>query len=361
MKHIRWPAVSGAALLLLAAGCTRSNSVPPAREVEVEVEAGGAAYLVGEPLAHKNMTVFVLSSPREDERDFLTLDEGLKGGQVKIAEQEQETVHTLQLENKSDRPLYLQEGERVQGGLQDRVIASSLVIPPHSGIAKVPTFCVEQSRWTEGGRGKEFGFTVNAALAPKGVRGAAKVEGDQGGVWKCVGAHKVSARAQLQTPNTNSSVNETLDADAVRSVSDNYAAALGGALEAPAGRHAVGLAIAVNGQIEEVNIYPNSALFHKLAPRLIQSYALQATLLAEKTGAAQSLSTDDIGRFLKPGAEKSKREKSLDNGNTVVVKELEGNTFQCETHYDGQVIHWQAMKKNGTGDAARCATLGSDW
>jgi hypothetical protein len=365
MKHIRWLAASGAALLLLAAGCWQAVKVPvpspPAGGAEAEVD--GVAYRVGEPLAHKNITVFVLSSDRQDERDFLTLDEGLKGGLVTIAEQDRSTVGALQIENQGDRPLYLQEGERLLGGKQDRVIASSLVIPPHSGRTTVPAYCVEQSRWVEGERGKEFGFAVNAALAPKGVRGAAKVEGKQDGVWACVGAHKVSAQAcpSLQVSNTNSSVNETLDAEAVRSVSDDYAAALASALDGPAGGGAVGLAIAVNGQIEEVNVYPNAALLRKLGPRLIRSYALQATLLADKAGAAAPLTADDVARFLDLGAEKSKRTQSLDGHNDVLVKEREGNTFQCETRYEGQVIHWQAMKKNGTGDAARCAMLGSDW
>jgi hypothetical protein len=307
------------------------------------------------------MTLVVLAADQQDVRDFLTLDEGLRSGQVKIAEQEQERVGALRIENQSDRPLYLQEGERLSGGKQDRTIASSLVVPPHSGQTTVPTFCVEQSRWTEGDRGREFGYTVSAALAPKGVRGEAKVEGNQSGVWTCVGAQKATACAQLKSPNTNSSVNEMLDADAVRKVSEEYASALSPALDGPGGHNPVGVAIAINGKIEEVNIYPNSALFRRQCPRLIQSYALQAVMLSEKAGAADPLTSDDVFKFLKPGDEKSRREKSLDDHNNVVITEREGDTFQCATRYDGRVIHWQSMKKNGTSDAARCAALGCKW
>src|SRR5262249_11105660 len=162
---------------------------------------------------------------------FLTLDEGLKEGLVMISEQEQERVGALLIENKSNRPLYLQEGERLSGGKQDRTIISSLVIPPNSGKTTVPTFCVEHNRWVEGNKGREFGFTVNPALAPKGVRGAAKVEGSQDRVWGCVERQKASAQNKLQCPNTNSSVNEMLDAPQVQSISEEYATALGQALD----------------------------------------------------------------------------------------------------------------------------------
>src|SRR5438552_7833147 len=162
--------------VLLLAGCHHpaAPGVPPAT-----VELNNSSYQIRGPFAHENLAVFLLCADQEDTRDFLTLDEGLPKGLVKITEQERETVGSLQIENRSDRPLYLQEGERLQGGKQDRTIASSLVIPPKSGKTSVPTLCVEASRWVEGDKGIEFGVTLNPALAPKGVRGAAKVESNQ--------------------------------------------------------------------------------------------------------------------------------------------------------------------------------------
>src|SRR5262249_23280281 len=152
----------------------------------------------------------------------------------------------------------------------DRTIATTLVIPPHSGKTTLPTLCVEHNRWVEGEKGRQFGFTVNPALAPKGVRGAAKVEGSQDGVWNCVEVQKRNTAAQLNTQNTTWSVNEMLDSPQVRAVSEEYAKVLDRALESPEARNAVGVVIVVNGQIEEANVYPNRALFGKLYPRLIQ-------------------------------------------------------------------------------------------
>jgi hypothetical protein len=331
------------------------------KAASAEVEVDGTAYRIRGPFTHENLAVFLLCSDRQDGREFLTLDDGLKKGLVIITEQEDERVRALSIDNQSDRPLYLQEGERLLGGKQDRTITSSLVIPPHSGKTSVPTFCVEHSRWVEGTRGREFGFSVNPALAPKGVRGAAKVEGSQDRVWGCVAAQKASAHKTLQCPNTNSSVNEMLDAPQVQRVSEEYADALGQALDRPENRDARGMAIVFNGQIEEVNIYPNRALFRKLYPRLVRAYAVQAVLLKDQARPAEPLTDAALAQFLRGGDVKAQKRNTLDAYNDVQVSELAGSLFQCTTRYNGQSIHWQVMKKNREGGTAAAAVLGSDW
>ena len=347
-----------AAALLLAVGVFFAI---PAKKAAAEVEVDGATYHIQGPFTHQDLTVFLLCSNRQDESDFLTLDEGLKGGQVTITEQEQERVGALRIENQSDRPLYLQEGERLVGGKQDRTIISSLVIPPRSGKTSVPTFCVEHNRWVEGTRGKEFGFSVNPALAPKGVRCAAKVEGSQDRVWGCVAAQKVSAHTKYQCPNTNSSVNEMLDAPQMQTISEEYATALGQALDRAENNDAVGMAIVFNGQIEEVNLYPNRALFRKLFPRLIRAYAVQAALLRDQAKGAEPMTAAAVAQFLQPRDARSQKKNTLDTHNDVQVNELGERRYQCTTRYNGQSIHWQLMAKNRAGGTAGAEVLGSDW
>jgi hypothetical protein len=354
------PIAVGAAILL-ALGAFFAL---PGRKASADVEVDGTTYHIRGPMTHKDLTVFFLCADRQDGHDFLTLDEGLKGGLVTITEQQQERVGALLIENRSDRPLYLQEGERLVGGKQDRTIISSLVIPPKSGKTSVPTFCVERGRWTEGDRGRKFGFSVNPALAPKGVRCSAKVEGRQDRVWDCVAACKVSAEKTLLCPNTNSSVNEMLDAPQVQALSEEYAAALGRALDRPENRDAVGMAIVYGGRIEEVNLYPTRALFRKLSPRLIRAYALQAALLKDQARGGDPVTASAVVQFLQAREARSEKKKTLDANNDVEVKELGDNRFQCTTRYNGRSIHWQFLAKNrkaGTAGAAGAAILGSDW
>ena len=334
---------------------------PVAKNLPAEVEIEGKDFQIRGPFTHQDLTVFLLCSDRQDAQEFLTLDEGLKSGLVTITEQEHEQVRALLIENQSDRPLYLQEGERLVGGKQDRTIVSSLVIPPKSGKTSVPTFCVEHNRWTEGEKGRKFEFSVNSALAPKGVRGAAKVEGSQDRVWGCVAAQKVSANKTLLCPNTNSSVNEMLDAPQVQSISEDYASAMQRALDLAENRNAVGMAIVFNGQIEEVDLYPNRALFGKLFPRLVRAYAVQAALLKAQAKKAEPVTQAAVVQFVQANSAKSQKKNTLDAHNDVQVSELANSRFQCTTHYNGQAIHWQVMAKNRVADAAGGAVLGSDW
>jgi hypothetical protein len=357
-RTARLCSIAVAATVLLALGVFVAL---PGRNAAAQVEVDGTAYRIQGPFAHQDLTVFLLCSNRQDGNDFLTLDEGLKEGLVSVSEQEHEQVRALSIDNQSDRPLYLQEGERLIGGKQDRTIISSLVIPPKSGKTSVPTFCVEHSRWVEGKKGREFGFSVNPALAPKGVRGAAKVEGNQDRVWGCVAAQKDSACQTLKCPNTNSSVNEMLDAPQVQAISEEYAAALERALDRPENRDAVGMAIVFNGQIEEVNLYPNAALFRKLFPRLIRAYAVQAALLKDQAKGGEPVTVAAVAQFLQARDARSQKKNTLDAHNDVQVSELGDSRFQCTTRYNGQSIHWQMLAKNRAGSTAAGKVLGTDW
>jgi ARG/rhodanese/phosphatase superfamily protein len=373
MNGMRWLVRYGAVLaLLVLGGCGRSpestssgeeDGSPPeqASVVVANADVLGVPFRVSGPYAHANLTIFLIHAPDQDKRNFLTLEEGLKGDLVSITEMDQEQVGELQIDNQSDRPLYLQEGERLSGGKQDRIIAASMVLPPKSGKKAVPTFCIEQSRWQEGDYGRKFGFTLNTALAPKGVRGAAKFEHSQGGVWHTVSVQKSYAKDKALAGNTNSSGNELLDAPRVRQLSDEYTAKLAAALrDSP---DAVGVAVVLNNQIEEVNVYPNRALFGKLYPRLVGSYALQAEMLKGRAKAARVPLAADVERFMRAGAERARHDKTINTANTARVRELEGHKFQCATSYQGKTVHWQLMKKNGLSgvDRRRGGILGSDW
>jgi len=170
--------LSGCLALLALAGPSHAQAVEkklrPFDVKELAVRVSG-------PYVHENLTIFLLHGKDQDDRDYLTLDQGLDRKLVTIGEKEREQVGELQLENKSDRYLFLQEGDRLQGGRQDRIIVTSLVVPPRSGKLTVPTFCIEQSRWQAGDGGTAFRNVRNTILAPQNVRAAAKVTPYRGG------------------------------------------------------------------------------------------------------------------------------------------------------------------------------------
>jgi hypothetical protein len=347
-----WVVIAG----LVASGCERSQRgglAGPSAETEQ------SDYRISGPFAHQNLSVFLIHSKNQDDRDFITLDQGLKEGSVSVTEKKQEQVSELQIENRSDKPLFLQEGDRLQGGKQDRTIMATLVIPPRSGKMPLPTFCIEQGRWQTGSSDK-FVATFNPALATKEVRAAAKFDNDQGEVWTKVRIEKEKAMEALGAVAATTSLNEALDSPQVKKVSDDFTNALSGVLKDQ--ESAVGVAIVVNGNIEEVDIYPNHKLLRKLYPRLLQSYALQATAQKEKAKDAKAVTAADVGELLKTDNKKHlKRTDQINAANQQFIYDADGARY-CEgvTAYAGKPVHRQVMAKNaspsGHGEAAPTQT-----
>jgi hypothetical protein len=330
--------------LFLAAGCQRA--APPAANVAglVTVEQEGVSYHLTGPFSHENLSVFLIHAPTQDEREFITLDQGLKDGLVKITEKAEEQVGELRIDNRSDYPLFLQEGDRLTGGKQDRTIYASLVVPPKSGPMVVPTFCIEQGRWSQGKRGPAFESPTNVALAPKPTREAAKFSKSQDKVWESVRVQKQKAAQAKLAGNSNSSLNETFDSPEVTKLSSSFAKALADVLHDRT--DAVGVAVVVNGTIEEVNVYPNHALLCKLYPRLLQSYALQATLEKEKAKDAPAVSVEEVAKFMAEGKAKAQREEKINRDNRLVVIDRSDDTACAKTQYQGAVVHQQILKRS---------------
>src|SRR5690606_1035393 len=57
-------------------------------------------------------------------------------------------VNELKIENAGEKEVFIQAGDIVKGGRQDRVLTVSLVLPPRSGPVPVAAFCVEAGRWS---------------------------------------------------------------------------------------------------------------------------------------------------------------------------------------------------------------------
>ena len=150
-----------------------------------------SGYKVLEPIRHGNLTVFpVVAARSHDTQEFLTLDEGLRSGEVIVTESGSvqplirrpptpsrggAQVNQLVLVNNSKRPLILLAGEIVTGGKQDRVIGKDRIIPAESDPIDLGVFCVEPGRWT--GSSDRFGVggagIVAAPMAAPNVRAKA--------------------------------------------------------------------------------------------------------------------------------------------------------------------------------------------
>src|SRR3954470_2388796 len=161
-------------------------------------------YKVLDPIRHGNLTVFpVVAAKSYATGEFLTLDEGLRTGEVVVTEagsvqglmrrhgtpsmhHDGAQVNRLVLVNNSKRPLLLLAGEIVTGGKQDRVIGKDRIVPAESDPVDLSVFCVEPGRWTAAEGKYEFGTArgeMSAVIAAPAVRSKAMAAKDQQQVW----------------------------------------------------------------------------------------------------------------------------------------------------------------------------------
>jgi len=303
-----------------------------ARAGEVTPASG---YKVLDPIQHGNLTVFpVVAAKSYPTGEFLTLDEGLRSGEVVVTEagnvqglirrgpepsvrHDGAQVNRLVLVNNSRRPLLLLAGEIVSGGKQDRVIGKDRIVPPESDPVDLSVFCVEPGRWvatTEhfgaseaiygGTAGGVAGGTVAGAkaappmamMAQPSVRAKAMGDKDQNEVWAEVRkqraavsesvevngaapgvADEISRTTSYAKVNENEEVKKQIDAVA-KPIEENYQSLIHQLRD----RKAVGVVVAVNGRIIWADVFASTDLLEKYWPKLVRSYASEAVVTRAK-------------------------------------------------------------------------------
>lgn len=290
-----------AALLLLCGA-----PAPKAVRAAGPMPAPAAGYKVLNPIVRGNLALFpVVAAKTFDTSQLLTLDEGIRSGQVTISENGARPamlhpgqrgtvrnagaqVNRLVLYNDSSRPLLLLAGEIVTGGQQDRVIGSDRIVPAKTGPIDLSVFCVEPGRWT--GETPEFG-SLKGQMAQPEVRAPAMVDKDQQAVWDNVGRANAKAAAQLSTTESvtvsgMTSYAKVFDSAPVKQVINNY----GGldteqsALKELRAAGASGVIIAVNGRVLWADLFASPDLLAKYWPKLFNSYVAEAVTAGRGSG-----------------------------------------------------------------------------
>jgi hypothetical protein len=314
--------VAGIALLIISA-------VVVPRPLQAGEVGPSSGYSLLSPIRSGNLTVFpVVAGKSYETAEFLTLDEGLRSGDVVVTEAGQARglirhrrgdppiinpgrdaeVNRLVLVNNSKRPLLLLAGEIVTGGKQDRVIGKDRIVPPESDPVDLSVFCVEPGRWVPA-NGK-YGFNSGAGaiggiLASPVVRSKAMGAKDQQQVWDSVrssqramaetvevagAAAEVNATTSYARVMDNKEVQKQVDAVA-QPVQRNYESAISQLRD----KNAVGVVVAVNGEIVWADIFASTQLLQKYWPKLVRSYATEAVVTRAKGG---ETSVKDAQKFL---------------------------------------------------------------
>src|SRR5688572_9540222 len=123
-----------------------------ARSQQTGTQTPESSYRLSGPYTHKNLTIFLVHGKEQmPGKTFLTLQEAL--AQKKVIVYETKDVNELAIRNLSNQDVYVQAGDIVRGGEQDRMISIDFIVPPRSGRMPIAAFCVESGRWNK--RGEE--------------------------------------------------------------------------------------------------------------------------------------------------------------------------------------------------------------
>jgi hypothetical protein len=329
MKNLGRLGLTGALVLALAAFVEQSG----VQAAGGPQETANGYYKVLAPIESGNLLLFPVvraNSKSPGATPFITLDEGIKSGQVEVTEAGRaqgmvrrrgtvdgpafhddryrgdpepersrgDEVNTLVLVNNSNKPLLLLAGEIVTGGKQDRVIAKDRIVPTGSEPIDLGVFCIEPGRWTASS--STFGASAKAPahsfMVQPSVRERAMVAKDQQEVWNSVRG-SISQMALASAPSASMAMDGGSGAGYSRSMgTTSYARAMEDSsvsakvdeAAAPVMKAreqviaqlrkegAIGVVVAVRGEIVWADLFVDTDLLSRYWTKLVRSYAAES-------------------------------------------------------------------------------------
>jgi hypothetical protein len=378
--------------LLLASAATIAFAPPP------HAQAGDQR--ISGPYAHDNLTIFLVHGASSQGPVPLTLDESLEKGGVKV--HETGTVGELEIENAGDEDVFVNAGDIVKGGQQDRVVTASLILKAKSGRVPLSVFCVESGRWAARGdedkatfaSSKEMLPTREAKLAMRSTYTAAAVRpaeppiseeqanaisqaidnemagaeaearnadverqtyrqerapaNPQSEVWRSVSNIQAALAgnlgAKVTADESETSLQLALESKKLADAQKAYIDALKDAAEKEP--DVVGYVFAVNGKINSGDIYASNALFRKLWPKLLKAAATEA-IGAEKTlPKALDPTAAAVNEFLVAPAAAKPTERPSINGQKLETREADSALDFATKSASGDIIHRNVLAKH---------------
>jgi hypothetical protein len=250
------------------------------------------AMQVGAERTYKNLTIFPLVIDENIEQEYLTLDEALAAGVVKITEiSNSGSVPELQLFNEGDQAVLLLDGEELVGAKQNRVLNLSILAPAHKAIT-IPVSCVEQGRWAH--NSPEFrsedrvhyssGRSAKAASVSRSMASGESRRSNQGEVWQNISEKAVRF-------NVNSETDSMSDIYQNRKVSlEEFVCAF------TPSEFQVGAIFCIDGAVAGVDLFDNPEILRKLSSKLVRSYALDA--LETSSNDTKKTSKNEVKNFI---------------------------------------------------------------
>jgi hypothetical protein len=322
------------------------------------------------PVVHENLAVYFVHGLSAAGRVPLTLQEALAKGIVRVNETGQ--VNELAIENLGNEDVFVQSGDIVKGGRQDRVLMVSLILPPRSGVIPIASFCVEHGRWTARGTedaktfassdsavpSKEARLAMRAPVQPAappstdpvgGLRhhsGPNQTADRQGRIWDSVASTQTKLKralaAPVAAPASATSLQLSLENEKLKDAQAAYIKALKG--EGERDDDIVGYMFAVNGKLAGADLYPSNGLFRKMWAKLLAANVTEA--IAEKdAGAGTPPPAESVQAFLDAARNGTVAKRNLNAGVELETRDSDGAVYSETRRTDGGWVNRNFVAK----------------
>jgi len=327
--------------------------------------------LVRTPVEFGGLRVWILDASDTTQHPYLTLEEALTTGQAVIHENNSQT---LWIENRSDTDLFLQSGDLIKGGQQDRMIASDRILPAHETSRDLEVYCIERGRSTKRGTEPVETFSASHWIAPLAhIRLVARhdlteqlltphvggltapdtnelkllqslreipqpygtVSAAQQSVWNDITTMQSNLRATLKDSVTKnfspSSLELTLENGALADREITFERHFGALARKDS--HAVGFVYAIDGTIVGAEQYASHALFSAMWPKLLRSVGAEVFAMSTKEDRPTTMSAPtqaDVQDFLNASANGTTSRQTID-ARTLVEASRTGDATRFVT------------------------------
>ena len=294
---------------------------------------------VSEPVEKNNITAFFLSSIEKNNNKYLSFSEAIAKNQVQISEVNKKGLVTkLSVSNKSSDNIIILNGELIIGTQirQDRIVDSTVLIPGYATVL-INTFCGEQYRWSPKLSNK-ISTSESLYFSSGRANNAADINtklSKQCRIWSEI-SEKISDFNVKSFTNSVDQIYKKKKVNVEEIV--NF-------FKIPS--EAVGVALGINNQLVNIDIFSNNYMLQIYLPKIIRSIALDSF---KKISKRSYLKKKDVHRFLRQIHQANKQKRKVVEG--TLGEELQFNSESVAgsiLYHKEQTVHFSAfVKENKT-------------
>jgi len=294
---------------------------------------------VSEPVEKNNITAFFLSSIEKNNNKYLSFSEAIAKNQVQISEVNKKGLVTkLSVSNKSSDNIIILNGELIIGTQirQDRIVDSTVLIPGYATVL-INTFCGEQYRWSPRLSNK-ISTSESLYFSSGRANNAADINtklSKQCRIWSEI-SEKISDFNVKSFTNSVGQIYKKKKVNVEEIV--NF-------FKIPS--EAVGVALGINNQLVNIDIFSNNCMLQIYLPKIIRSIALDSF---KKISKKSYLKKKEVHRFLRQIHQANKQKRKVVEG--TLGEELQFNSESVAgsiLYHKEQTVHFSAfVKENKT-------------